>query len=87
MPLMPGCALGAKSNVGFYRDSRNLPLAVTAAVEAESAVCLIFVSQGWGSVQIIRVYLRVSACICVHLWLPFAGRQRNNTGIRGMGAR
>jgi hypothetical protein len=51
VPLMPGCVPCPGNNVRLYRDSRRLPLAVTAAVQAESSVCLIFVSQGWGSPQ------------------------------------
>ena len=30
----------------------RLPLAATSGTEAESWVCLVFVSQGWGSVQL-----------------------------------
>jgi hypothetical protein len=40
-----------KGLVPFCVDRRCLPLAVTEVMEAKSGVCLIFVSQGWGSVQ------------------------------------
>ena len=48
MPLMPGCVLCLDNLVRFYRDSRRLPLAVTAAVEAESGGVLNFRVSGVG---------------------------------------
>jgi hypothetical protein len=48
VPSMPGCVVCLNSPVRFYRDSLRLPLAVTAAVEAESGGVLNFGVSGVG---------------------------------------
>jgi hypothetical protein len=48
VPLTPGRVLCPRCDVRFYRDSRCLPLAVTAVVEAESGSVLNFRVSGVG---------------------------------------